>query len=42
MIRAAGTGQIFPEKLDSSDSHALDTQTLINQQILAQLTDIGQ
>ena len=30
------------EKSGSSDYHALDTQTLINQQILAQLTDIGQ
>ena len=31
-----------PEQSGTSDSHALDTQTIINQQILAQLTDIGQ
>ena len=30
------------EQSGTSDSHALDTQTIINQQILAQLTDIGQ
>ena len=30
------------EQPGTSDSHALDTQTIINQQILAQLTDIGQ
>ena len=30
------------EKSGTSDSHAVDTQTIINQQILAQLTDIGQ
>ena len=31
-----------PEQAGTSDSHSLDTQTIINQQILAQLTDIGQ
>ena len=30
------------EKSGTSDSHAVDTQTIINRQILAQLTDIGQ
>ena len=30
------------EKSGTSDSSAVDTQTIINQQILAQLTDIGQ
>ena len=30
------------EKSGTSDSHAVDTQTIINQQILVQLTDIGQ
>ena len=30
------------EQSGTSDSHALDTQTIINQLILAQLTDIGQ
>ena len=30
------------EKSGTSDSRAVDTQTIINQQILAQLTDIGQ
>ena len=45
MIRAAGTGlsvNFLKKKSGTSDSHAVDTQTIINQQILAQLTDIGQ
>ena len=34
--------KFLTEQSGTSDSHALDTQTIINQQILAQLTDIGQ
>ena len=32
----------FTPEQSGTDSHALDTQAIINQQILAQLTDIGQ
>ena len=40
--RSRSFNKFKPEQSGSSTSHALDTQAIINQQILAQLTDIGQ